>query len=107
MVLMFAADGSLVTPVILIYKGEGKRIAAEEEQVYQALPLVKVLWQKKAWIDQYVEKKVLRLQLKPYVARTQELLGYKAEFLLVQDRGPGHDNVYDLPAIFCPLPPPQ
>lgn len=98
MVLMFRADGAIVSPVVVIFKGEGQRVNEVEASAYAKLLDVKVVWQKKAWIDRHVEKIVLRSQLKVDVERAQAELGRSLEALLVQDRGPGHDDpfVYSL-----------
>lgn len=66
LVITFSMDGQLVLPVVLIFKGTGKRVNPEEEAVYNSLPGIVVLWQKKAWIDRYMEKKVFSpLRLSP------------------------------------------
>lgn len=95
---MLKADGVLVSPLVLIFKGTGKKVTADEQRVYDGLKDIVVLWQKKAWIDSYVEKDVLRKQLKPEVKRMKAVYAAKGQpfpgFLLVEDRGPGHDNEY-------------
>lgn len=48
------------------------------------------LWQKKAWIDAAGEKEVLNRMIKPYTLAVNRELGYEAEYLLTEDRGPGH-----------------
>lgn len=93
---LFKADGTLVSPLVLIFKGKGKKVTPEEQAAYNALPDIAVLWQQKAWIDRHVEKEVLRKQLKPEVKRLKLLYESHGKtfpgFLLVQDRGPGHDD---------------
>jgi hypothetical protein len=91
MVLGVAASGRLLK-VVLIFKGQGIQVPPAEAQVYSGLGDVIVLWQKKAWIDSTGEKAVMKRMIKPYVDEVNAELGYRAEFLLTEDRGPGHDD---------------
>jgi hypothetical protein len=56
-VLEFKADGTCVSPTVLIFKGTGKKISPEELAEYSKLPDIVVLWQRKAWIDTDTEKR--------------------------------------------------
>lgn len=93
MVLGITASGSLLN-VVLIMKGKGTRLDAVELNSYSQLSNVIVLWQEKAWIDASRELSVIAHMIAPYVQATNASLGYKAEYLLTQDRGPGHDDEF-------------
>lgn len=98
MIPFFAMTGLLVSPLVLIFKGQGQKVTAEELAAYAALPDILVLWQKKAWIDRYLEKTVMERQVRPYVLKKKKEYEEAGKvfpgFLLFQDRGPGHDDAY-------------
>lgn len=58
MIPAFSMTGELIRPVVLIFKGTGTRLSQDETNFYASLPDVVVLFQKKAWIDRHLEKKV-------------------------------------------------
>lgn len=91
MILGVSASGNLLD-VVLIFKGQGTRVGDREKAVFANLKNVRVIWQAKAWIDAAGEAQVTKLMIKPYVREVNKQLGYEAEFLLTQDRGPGHDD---------------
>lgn len=93
MVLTISADGTLVSPVVLIFKGKGKQVNAEELRAYALLPNTLILWQKKAWIDSEKEMEVMKRVIVPYAGQLQTEYGANTEVLLTEDRGPGHDHV--------------
>lgn len=94
-VLEFKADGTCVSPTVLIFKGTGKKISPEELAEYSKLPDIVVLWQRKAWIDTDTEKKVLTVQHLAEIKRLKKLYSDAGKTfpgaLLTHDRGPGHD----------------
>lgn len=96
MIPFFLMTGRLVSPVVLIFKGQGKKVTQAELQVYSQLPDVLVLWQKKAWIDRYLERQVIEKQVVPLVSQTKKAYEEQGKvfpgFLLLEDRGPGHDD---------------
>lgn len=94
MVLTVAGDGTLVSPVVLIYRGKGKQISQAEQDEYKKLPNIVILWQKKAWIDAEKEKEVMKHVIVHYAKSKQTKYGANTELLLTQDRGPGHDDGY-------------
>jgi hypothetical protein len=63
MVLAVSASGEVLN-VVLIFKGEGKRLKGDELRVYSNLRNVIVLWQKKAWIDATGELAVMKRMIK-------------------------------------------
>jgi len=90
-------SGELVLPVALIVRGTGKRVKKEELEFYEKLKkFVVVFWQKKAWIDRFIEKKVIEKLVLPYRKRIKADFAREGmEFpglLLLEDRGPGHDD---------------
>ena len=97
MIPFFSMTGELVSPLVLIFKGTGKQISPEEEAFYRTLPNICVLWQKKAWIDHNLEVMVMENQVKPYVLKKQKEYEDAGKafpgFLLLEDRGPGHDDM--------------
>jgi hypothetical protein len=108
MIPFFLMTGTLVSPIVLIFKGKGK-VKEEELREYKNLPNILVLWQKKAWIDRELEQQVVKKQVLPYVKTTRKEYEDRGQtypgFLLLQDRGPGHDDKYALSPLLSPLPP--
>lgn len=98
MIPFFLMTGKLVSPLVLIFRGKGKRVAPDELAAYAKLKDIVVLWQKKAWIDRYLEKEVLEKQVVRYARETKKAYEDAKKifpgFLLLQDRGPGHDDEY-------------
>ena len=90
--------GRLVSPIVIIFKGKGKKVSQNELAAYAKLPDICVLWQEKAWIDKHVEKQVLKYQVLPLVTETKKMYEDRGQvfpgFLLLEDRGPGHDDWY-------------
>jgi hypothetical protein len=97
-VLEFCADGSLISPVIVIFKGTGKRVKADDMANFAQFKDVHVLWQKKAWIDTKLEREVLMNQHRVEIKRKKkEYADRNAVYpgaYLIHDAGPGHDDVY-------------
>jgi hypothetical protein len=95
-VLEFCADGSLVSPVIIIFKGTGKRITAEEKASFSQYKDIHVLWQRKAWIDTKLEREVLMHQHRVEIGRKKKEYADRNEVypgaFLIHDGGPGHDD---------------
>lgn len=97
-VLEFCGDGYLVSPVVLIFKGTGKRVSAEEKANFARYKDVLVLWQKKAWIDTKLEREVLMNQHRVEIMRKKKAYAERNEqypgAFLIHDGGPGHDDSY-------------
>jgi hypothetical protein len=98
MIPFFSMTGKLISPLVLIFKGKGKKVAADELAEYKRLKNILVLWQAKAWIDKTLEKEVMKHQVVPEVNARKKEYEDRGEvfpgFLLLQDRGPGHDHQY-------------
>lgn len=96
MIPFFSMTGKLVSPLVLIFKGKGKKVAVDELAEYKKLKNILVLWQPKAWIDKTLEKEVMKHQVIPEVKARKKEYEDRGEvfpgFLLLQDRGPGHDD---------------
>ena len=58
----------LITPMVLIFKGQGN-VKPEELLFYESLPNIKVVFQQNAWVDGPTEVKILRIMIKPEVDR--------------------------------------
>jgi hypothetical protein len=62
----------LIKRIGLVFKGEGKRVAADETALYDSLPFIEVFWQKKAWVDSKVELEIVRRLLVPHAKQVKK-----------------------------------
>jgi hypothetical protein len=88
----------LITPMVLIFEGQGN-VKPAELSYYESLKNIKVVFQPNAWVDGPTEVKILRLMIKPEVDRLKVLYASAGKefpgFLLVQDNFSAHSNQYD------------
>jgi hypothetical protein len=94
--LLMDANGRIVL-LVLIFQGtfnsSGKRRATEEADIARKCPHVKVLFQKKAWMDGEVLRTITKKHFLPYLRNLWAGDGVDfAESLLLLDNGPGRTD---------------